>query len=340
MDRRQNASSGHLSLRRRDLIALIGGVTIVLPFAVRAQHKATPVIGFLSTTLPDQAPPQLMSSFQLGLRETGYVEGQTVVIEFRWAGGHYDRMPALAADLVSRKVDLIVAFAPPAALAAKNATSTIPIVFTVGTDPVAAGLVASLARPGGNLTGVSFIIDELIAKRFELLCDLVPLARTIALLVNPTGPEAEITIRAAQQAAHARGVRLLVLKAGTESEIDAAFASLVQQRASGLVIGGDPFFDPRRDQLVALAARDAVPAIYYFSVFVTSGGLISYGASLASLYHQVGTYAGRILKGEKPADLPVMRPTRFELVINLRTARALGLTIPQSILAGVDQVIE
>ena len=270
------------------------------------------------------------------MSETGYVEGQNPAIEYRWAEGSYDRLPALAVDLVARKVDVIVTSGgPTSALAAKNATATIPIVFSAG-DPVADGLVANLARPGGNLTGFSGIFVELDSKRLELLSELLPQAKVIALLVNPNSP----IIRDLQEAARATGVQLSVLKASTESEIDAAFASFVQLRAGGLVAGSDSFFNSRREQLVALASRNAVPAIYQGREFVTAGGLISYGASLTASYRQVGIYAGRILNGAKPADLPVQQPTKFELVINLKTSKTLGLTVPPSLLARADEVIE
>jgi putative tryptophan/tyrosine transport system substrate-binding protein len=280
-----------------------------------------------------------VAAFRQGLNDTGYVEGQNVAIEFRWAEDRYDRLPALAADLVSRKVDVIAAQSTPSALAAKSATSTIPIVFTSG-DPVEFGLVASLARPGGNLTGVSFLAVELMAKRFELLSELVPQAGVIALLVNPNSSGAERIVQDVQDAARVKGGQLLILKASTDSEIDTAFASLIQLHAGALVAAADPFLSCRRERLVALASRHAVPAAYEWREFAEAGGLMSYGTSLASVYRQVGIYAGKILKGTKPADLPVQQPTTFELVINLKTAKALGLTVPQSILARADEVIE
>jgi len=324
-------------MRRRELILLLAGA-MTAARALRAQQKAIPVIGVLDSGSSGPNAPNV-AAFRQGLSETGYLEGQDAVLEYRWAEGHYDRLPVLAADLVGRKVDVIAAFSTPSALAAKGATSTIPIVFATG-DPVERGLVASLARPGGNLTGVSILTVELMAKRLELLSELVPQARVIALLVNPNSPIAEPIMRDVQEAARAKGLQLHILKAGTESEIDAAFASLVQLHAGALVLGPDPFFGNRREQLVVLASRHAVPAIDQQREFVAGGGLISYGTSLSAVYHQVGIYAGRILKGAKPADLPIEQPTKFELVINLKTAKALGLTIPPSILARADEVIE
>jgi putative tryptophan/tyrosine transport system substrate-binding protein len=307
---------------------------------LRAQQKAIPVIGFLGGDSPGPAASYLVT-FHQGLSETGWVEGQNLTIEYRWAEDHYDRLPALAADLVGRKVDVIVVRGGlPAVLAAKNATSTILIVFTGVSDPVEAGLVASLARPGGNLTGFSPFQFELMPKRLELLTELAPQARVIALLVNPNEPRTEGLIRDMQEAARAKGVQLPVLKAAAEGEIDAAFASLADLHADALVLGPDPLFNNRRDQIAALASRHAVPALSPWRELAAAGGLISYGASFTTISRQVGVYAGRILKGEKPADLPVQRPTRFELVVNLKTAKALGLTVPPSILARADEVIE
>ncbi len=326
-------------MRRRDLL-ILGGAAVAWPIAAHAQQKTMPVIGFLSSRSPGEAA-LLVAAFRQGLNETGYIEGQNLAIEYRWAEGHYDRLPALAADLVERKVAVIAALGgTPSARSAKNATPTIPIVFSMGDDPVAIGLIASLARPGGNLTGLSFLVTELTPKRLELLIELVPNAKVIALLINPANTGAERSVRETQEAARAKGVQLPILKAGTESEIDAAFSSLVQLRAGALIVQADPFLDGQREQLVALAARHAVPAIYGFREFAASGGLITYGTSLTAVYRQVGTYVGNILKGANPADLPVQQPTKFELVVNLKTAKALGLTVPQSILARADDMIE
>jgi putative ABC transport system substrate-binding protein len=324
---------------RRELLLLLGGA-MTAPRALRAQEAAMPVIGFLSSVSPGPLAA-FVSAFRQGLSEAGYVEGQNLAIEYRWAEGRYDRLPGLAAELVGRNVGVIVTTGGTvSARAAKSATSTIPIVSVFGGDPVADGLVASFARPGGNLTGLSILVRELMPKRLELLAEMVPQAGAIALLVNPSNPNAERIIREVQEAARAKGVQLHVLKAGTEGEIDAAFASLVELHAGALVVAADPFFNSRREQLVALAARHAVPAIYEWREFVTAGGLISYGTSLSAVYRQVGIYTGRILKGAKPADLPVQQPTTFELVVNLNTAKELGITVPPSVLARVDEVIE
>jgi len=326
-------------VKRRELLLLLCGA-VTAPRAPCAQQKAMPVIGFLNPTSAGSLAP-FVAAFRRGLSETGYVEGQNIAIEYRWAEGHTDRLPALAADLVSRKVDVIAStggIAP--ALAAKNASSTIPIVFVIGSDPVVDGLVASLARPGGNLTGLTLLGDELTPKRLELLSELVPQARRIALLVNPSNPEAEPLISDTQKAAQAKGVQLHILKVRTESEIDAAFSALAEVQAGALRVGGNPLFDTQREQLVALASRRAVPAIYSEREFAAAGGLISYGTSRTAAYRQAGVYVGRILSGAKPADLPVQQPTTFELVVNLKTSKALGLTIPPSILARADEVIE
>jgi putative tryptophan/tyrosine transport system substrate-binding protein len=325
-------------VNRRELLILCAGAAIAWPLAARAQQKVMPVIGYLGGS-PGPAAPNV-AAFRQGLSETGYVEGQNVAIEYRWAENDYDRLPALAADLVGHKVDVIVIGGTPGIQAAKSATSTIPIVFFSGVDPVERGLVASLARPGGNLTGVSLMNIELNPKRLELLSELVPQARLIALLVNPNFPSAERVIGDVQEAARAKGLHLSILKASSEGEIDTAFAALVQLQAGALLVLADPLFFSRREQLIALASRHAVPAIYQWREFAAAGGLISYGPSLTSAVRQAGIYAGKILQGAKPADLPVQQPTTFELVVNLKTANALGLTVPPSILARADEVIE
>jgi putative tryptophan/tyrosine transport system substrate-binding protein len=325
-------------MRRRELVLLLGGA-MTAARGLRAQQKAMQVIGFLGSGASSPNSP-FQAAFLQGLSETGYVEGKNLAIEYRWAEGRYDRLPALAADLVGRQVDVIAVGAISSALAAKSATSTIPIVFLSSSDPVELGLVASLARPGGNLTGVGFMSTELMPKRFELLSELVPQARLIALLVNPSNANAERIMRDVQEAARTKGVQLHILSAGTESEIDAAFASLVQLHAGALVVGADPFFGSRRDQLVALAGRHAIPAIYEWREFAEAGGLISYGTNNTAAFRQLGIYVSKILKGAKPADLPVEQPTRFQLVVNLKTAKALGLTIPHSLLLRADEVIE
>jgi putative ABC transport system substrate-binding protein len=324
-------------MNRRELLLLLGGVATA-PRALRAQQKAMPVIGFLGSTAPGPYAP-FVAAFRRGLSETGYVEGQNVALELRWAEDHYDRLPGLAADLVGRKVDVIATGSMPAAMAAKEATSTIPIVFETGIDPVEAGLVASYARPSGNLTGVCMLTAALMPKRLELLIELVPQARVIGLLANPI-PTAQRMITDVEEAARSKGVRLEMLKVTSENEIDAAFAGLVGLHAAALAVVPDPLFLSRREQIVTLASRHAVPAIYPLREFAVSGGLISYAASITAAFHLLGIYAGRVLKGEKPADLPIQQPTIFELVVNLKTAKALGLTIPPSILARADEVIE
>jgi len=324
-------------MNRRGLLILLAGSAVAWPAPAGAQQKALPVIGFLSSVSTGLAAPHV-AAFHQGLSETGYVEGQNVAIESRWAEGHPDRLPALAADLVGRRVDVITAGGDAAVLAAKSATSTIPIVFFSGADPVATGLVTSLARPGGNLTGFSIFVAELMPKRLELLSELVPQARVIALLVND--PNAERLIGDLQEAARVKGLQLQVLRASTESEIDGTFASLAQLGVGGLVVTPNALFVSLREQVVALASRHAVPAIYTQREFAAAGGLITYGTSLTDTYRQLGIYVGKILNGAQPADLPVQQPTTFELVVNLKTAKALGLTIPQSILLRADEVIE
>lgn len=331
-------------MRRRALISLLGSATVIWPLVSRAQRlQPVPVIGFLSVEA--SGPAQSIENALLqGLGEAGYIEGRSVVVERRWAEGQYDRLPALASELVDRKVDVIVTGGgPPVARAAKNATSTIPIVFVVGSDPVEEGLVSSLARPGGNVTGVSILVVDLLPKRLDLLSELVPEAKTVTLLMNPNSPNRASNHRVLQemdQVARSKGLRLDILQASTEREVDSAFTSLARSRAIALVVHTDAFFNSRRDQLVRLAAQHAIPAIYTWREFATAGGLVSYGPSRASLYRLAGVNAGRILKGSKPADLPVVQPTVFELVVNLKTAKALGLTVPPSILARADEVIE
>ena len=323
-------------MRRRELIILLGVAAAAWPVALRAQQKAMPVIGFLGSASSGRTLPWV-AEFHRGLSETGYVEGQNVAIEYRWAEYHIDRLPALAADLVARKVDVIVTEGGDASsLAAKSATSTIPIVFHSSSDPVAIGLVASLARPGSNLTGVSLLSTELMPKLLELLLELVPQARVIALLVQPYEPSAERIVGEMEKAVRAKGVDLRVLNARTESEADAAFATLARAPADGVILGAVG----NRLHIAALASHHAVPAIALQRDFPEAGGLISYGFSLADVYHLKGIYAGKILKGAKPAELPVQQPAKFELVINLKTAKALGLTVPQSLLARADEVIE
>jgi putative ABC transport system substrate-binding protein len=315
-------------IRRREFMTLLGGTAAAWPLAARAQQPSMALVGLLSGSQRDDRE---ISAIRQGLKEAGYVEGRNLAIKYRSADGHFDRLRALAADLVADAVAAIVALAPPAAVAAKAATSTIPIVFATGADPVELGLVSSLNRPGGNVTGVTFFVNTLGAKRLELL---------ISFLINPRNPTSDSQTRDVQAAARAFGVELLILNAGSEREIDAAFASLVEQRANAIIVGADSFFSSRRDQLVGLAARHALPAMYFVREFVDIGGLISYGASVTDAYRLTGGYAGRILKGEKPADLPVQQTVKFELAINLKTAKALGLTVPLIMQTSADEVIE
>jgi ABC-type uncharacterized transport system substrate-binding protein len=326
-------------MRRRDFITLLGATAISWPFVARAQQPRMPVVGFLGTRASGD-DPQLLTAFRRGLKEVGYVEGQNVAMEYRFAENQYDRLPTLAADLVRRGVAVIVANGR-AAQAAKEATATIPIAFVAGFDPVEVGLVASMSRPGGNVTGVSILDVELGPKRLQLLHELVPTANVIAALVNPTDPaRAETTSKELQAAAKTLGLQLHVLHASTDRDFDTVFARLVELRAGGLVIGGEPFFNSRSEQLGALTIRYAVPTIYQLRAFATAGGLVSYGGSLTDAYRLVGVYTGQILKGEKPADLPVQRATKVEMIINLKTAKMLGLTVPQSLLGRADEVIE
>ena len=326
--------------KRREFIRLLGSGAAVWPLAAHAQQPRMPVIGFLSSRSADDSARAVVA-FRQGLAEAGYVEGRNVAIEFRWAQGQFDRLPALAAELVHRPVTVLAAVAgaqtPRAAMAA---TTTIPIVFGIGEDPVKEGLVPNLNRPGTNVTGATFFTALLGPKRLGLLRDLAPGVEAIALLVNQNSSQGQWQIKDVQETARGLGQRLVVFNGGSDGEIDVAFASLASQHVGALLVGADPFFDPRRAHLIALAARYAVPALYHFRDFPLEGGLLSYGASIAQLYQQVGVYVGRILKGDKPADLPVMLPSKFELVINLKTAKALRLTIPPGVLAIADEVIE
>jgi putative ABC transport system substrate-binding protein len=326
-------------MRRREFITLIGGAAVGLPLPAQAQKSAMPIIGFLGTRASGE-DPQLLTAFHQGLKEAGYVEGQNIAMEYRFAENQYDRLPMLAADLVRRQVSVIVANGS-AAQAAKKATAQIPIAFVAGFDPVEVGLVASINRPGGNITGVSILDVELGPKRLQLLHDLVPAVTIIAVLVNPSDPvRAEITSKELQAAAHTLGLELHVLRASTDRDLDTVFARVVELRAGGLVIGGEPFFNSRSEQLGAMSIRYAVPTIYQFRPFAVAGGLVSYGASLTDAYRLVGVYTGQILKGNKPAELPIQRATKVELIINLKTAKALGINVPNTLIGRADEVIE
>ncbi|MGO9636033.1 MAG: ABC transporter substrate-binding protein [Steroidobacteraceae bacterium] len=329
-----------IEIGRRQFISVLGGMAFAWPLPARGQQPAMPVIGYLTSLSPGPGDIR-RAAFWQGLRTTGYVEGQNVAIEYRWAEGHYDRLPALAADLVGRKVSVLAAVGGnPSAVAAKAATSTVPIVFVIGGDPVQLGLVSSLNHPGGNLTGSSFLLNTLTAKRLELLRELVPTAKVVGYLVNPTNPSSQSELTDVQAAARALRLQLIVLNADNEREIDAAFANFSQQGIEAFFTGADIFFFNRREQIVAQAAHYAMPAVYHLRDFAADGGLMSYGTSLDDAYRLAGVYAGRILKGEKPADLPVQQSVKVELVINLKTAKTLGLTFPLTLLGRADEVIE
>jgi putative ABC transport system substrate-binding protein len=327
-------------MKRREFITLIGGAAATWPLVARAQQTAMPVIGFVRDGSAD-ANARYVVAFRKGLNETGYVEGQNVTVEYHWLEGHYDRLPALLADLVRRQVAVIATPGNVPSIAAKAATATIPIVFGVGDDPVRLGLVASLARPGGNATGINFFVQEVVAKRLRLLHDLVPKAVRVAVLLNPANAAvAEITLRDVQKAALTIGLQIQILNASTIGEIDAAFATLARERPDALFVAGDAFFLDRRVQFATLTARDRIPATYSVREPVAAGGLMSYGTNIADVFHHVGVYTGKILKGAKPADLPVLQSTKFEFVINLQTARALGIEVRPDLLSIADEVIE
>jgi len=326
-------------VKRRELITLIGGAA-TWPLAARAQQQpALPVVGFLSGRT-QTADAHLVVTFHKGLKESGYIEGQNITTEYRWAEGHYDRLPELTAELVRRQVAVIMAGGVPTALAAKAATTTIPVVFVFGVDPVKLGLVASLNQPGGNITGVNWFSNIVPAKRFGLLHELVPKARTIGFLMNPGAPTAESDMRDVQAAADALGVKLLVVKAASDRELDSAFGILVQQQADAFFVDADLFLNSRADQIIALAARHGLPGSYPLREYVEAGGLMSYGASLADAFRWAGIYSGRILQGQHPADLPIMQSTKFEFVINMKTAKSLGLDVPLGVSAAADEIIE
>jgi putative tryptophan/tyrosine transport system substrate-binding protein len=326
-------------VRRREFITLLGGAAATWPVAARGQKPGVPVVGFLHVRSPDNSMPQV-AGFRRGLAENGRVEGQNVTVEYRWARGQYDQLPAMAAELVRQPVAVLIVGTDAAALAAKAATSTIPIVFSVGSDPVKLGLVASFNRPGGNATGMNILTTTLEAKRLGLLHELVPYAANIGVLLHPGAPNAEGQSRDVKEAARAIGVQIQDLWASTDREIDAAFDTVAQQRIRALAVTANPFFDTRRDRILALASRHAVPAMYHFREYAADGGLMSYGIDLPEAYRHVGAYVGQILNGAKPADLPVIQPTKFEFVINLKTAKALGITVPNSMQLLADEVIE
>jgi len=327
-------------VKRREFITLLGGAAAAWPLTVLAQQQALPVVGFLNGQSPTLYA-HYVDVFRLALNAAGFIEGRNIVIEYRWAEGQYDKLPALAADLVSRRVNVITATGTTAAvLAAKAATATIPIIFTTGGDPVKAGLVPNLKRPGGNVTGVSFLVNETGSKQLELLCEMVPSATSVGLLVNPKNPNMDAEIADVMQAARVLGRQVQVVDASSEPEIDGAFAAFVQQRVNAIIIFADAFFTARNDQVVALAARNALPAIYSLPEEAEAGGLMSYGSSQADAYRQAAVYIARVLKGEKPGDLPALLPTKFEFVINLKTANSLGIRVPPDLSARADEVIE
>jgi putative ABC transport system substrate-binding protein len=330
---------GLSGMKRRELIALLGGAVIGWPLSVCAQHGGTPVVGFLHYASPNKLT-HLADAFRRGLHEAGYIEGQNLVIEYRWAEGQYDRLPELAADLVRRQVGVIAAGGSVAAQAAKNATTTIPIVFTSGADPVATGLVTSLRRPGGNISGISLLAAELATKRIELMRDLLPRARAVAMITNPAFPGSHSEMAEVEAAGRSIGMRTHKVTASSPGDIDSAFATISHLSVDAFTVGADGFFITRREQFATLAAHYALPGIYPFPDFPEAGGLISYGLDLGDAYRQAGVHTARILNGAKPAELPVMQPTKFQLVINLKTVKELGLTVPHSILARADEVIE